>query len=51
MSGYLQDRRDFIKLALAASSVSLAPSLGWAFGSEEERTTWYRHAKFQYSLW
>ena len=46
MSGYSQDRRDFIKLALATSSLSFAPSLGWAFGSEEERTTWYRNAKF-----
>ena len=46
MSAYLRDRRDFIKLALAASSLPFAPSLGWAFGSEEERTTWYRNAKF-----
>src|SRR5437016_5716771 len=46
MSAYSHDRRDFLKFALAASSVSLAPSLGWAFGSEEERTTWYRNAKF-----
>ncbi|HEY4817459.1 MAG TPA: alpha-L-fucosidase [Candidatus Acidoferrum sp.] len=46
MSAYLQDRRDFIKLALATSSLSFAPSFGWAFGSEEERTTWYRNAKF-----
>ena len=46
MSAYSQDRRDFIKLALAASSLSFAPSLGLAFGSEEERTTWYRNAKF-----
>ncbi len=46
MSAYSRDRRDFIKLALAASSFSFAPSLGFAFGSEDERTTWYRNAKF-----
>jgi alpha-L-fucosidase len=46
MSAYLQDRRDFIKFVLASSSLSFAPSVGWAFGSEEERATWYRNAKF-----
>src|SRR6266576_6457133 len=46
MSAYSRDRRHFIKLALAASSFSFAPSLGFAFGSEDERTTWYRNAKF-----
>jgi alpha-L-fucosidase len=46
MSTCTQNRRDFIKFAVAASSVSFAPSLAWAFGSEEERTTWYRNAKF-----
>ncbi len=46
MSAYSQDRRDFIKLALAASSLSFAPGLGLAFGAEEDRSTWYRNAKF-----
>ena len=46
MSAYSQDRRDFIKLALAASSLSFASGLGLAFGAEEDRTTWYRNAKF-----
>ncbi len=46
MSACLQDRRDFIKLGLAASAFSFAPSVGWAVGSEEERTSWYRNAKF-----
>ena len=46
MTTCTQNRRDFIKFALAGSSVSVAPSLAWAFGSEEERTTWYRNAKF-----
>jgi hypothetical protein len=50
MTAYLQDRRDFIKFVLAASSLSFAPSLGSAFGSEEERTAWYRHAKFGMSI-
>jgi alpha-L-fucosidase len=46
MRGCSQDRRDFLKFALAAFSLSFTPSLVWAFGSEEERTTWYRNAKF-----
>jgi alpha-L-fucosidase len=45
MSAYPHDRRDFIKLALAASSLSFAPGLGLAFG-EEDRTSWYRDSKF-----
>jgi len=36
MSVYLQDRRKFMKLTLAASSLSFAPSLGFAFGPAEE---------------
>src|SRR5260370_10219769 len=46
MSACLQDRRDFIKLGLAASALSLAPSVGWAGGSEEEGMSWYRKVKF-----
>jgi alpha-L-fucosidase len=46
MSVHLPDRRSFIKLGLAASTLSFAPRLGWAFDSEEERTNWYRNAKF-----
>jgi len=46
MSIHLQDRREFLKLALAASSLPLLPRFGFAFGSEEERTAWYRNAKF-----
>src|SRR5258708_13429779 len=46
MSVYLQDRRKFMKLTLAASSLSFAPSLGFAFGPAEDRTAWYRNAKF-----
>ena len=46
MSIHLQDRREFLKLALAASSLPLLPRFGFAFGSEEEHTAWYRNAKF-----
>jgi alpha-L-fucosidase len=46
MTTYHRDRRDFIKLALCASSLFSSPSLAWSFGPEEERTAWYRQAKF-----
>ena len=45
MSAYLQDRRNFLKIAFA-SSLSWRPNFGWAFESESERTSWYRNAKF-----
>jgi alpha-L-fucosidase len=46
MNARLPDRRKFMKLTLAASSLSFAPSLGFALGSAEDRTAWYRNAKF-----
>src|SRR5260370_7748869 len=46
MGVHLQDRRKFMKLTLAASSLSFAPSLGFAFGPAEGRTAWYGNAKF-----
>src|SRR6202521_5987346 len=46
MRVYLEDRRKFMKLMLTASSISFAPSLGFAFGPAEDRTAWYRNAKF-----
>ncbi len=46
MGAYSQDRREFLKVALAATSLSIAPTFAWALGSEEERTAWYRNAKF-----
>jgi alpha-L-fucosidase len=46
MTANLHDRRTFMKLALAASSLSFAADLDLAFGSEEARTAWYRDAKF-----
>ena len=45
MGTYPQDRRDFIKLALAAATVPWFPRLSFA-GVEDERTAWYRDAKF-----
>jgi alpha-L-fucosidase len=35
-----------MKPTLAASSLSFALNLGFAFGPEEDRTAWYRNAKF-----
>src|SRR6266403_5694093 len=46
MGAYSQERREFLKVALAATSLSIAPTFAWALGSEEERTAWYRNAKF-----
>jgi len=46
MSAYAQDRREFLRTALAATSLSFAPRFAWALGSEEERAAWYRNAKF-----
>jgi alpha-L-fucosidase len=46
MSVYLLDRRKFMKLTLAASSRSFVSNLGFAFGPAEDRTAWYRNAKF-----
>src|SRR5260221_8917678 len=46
MSAFVQDRRNFLRMAFAASSLPLMPSFGWAFESGDERTTWYRNAKF-----
>src|SRR5437016_3703563 len=46
MAAYSQDRREFLRVALAATSLSFAPTFAWALGSEEERTAWYRNAKF-----
>jgi alpha-L-fucosidase len=42
----LPSRREFLKLALAASSLSLLPDLGFASAFADERTAWYRAAKF-----
>ena len=39
-------RRDFLKLALAASSIPLLPNFGFGSVLNDERTEWYRAAKF-----
>jgi len=36
MSAYAQDRREFLRAALDATSLSFAPRFAWALGSEEE---------------
>ena len=40
------NRRDFLKLGLAASSLPLLSNCAFAFGADDERTAWYRNAKF-----
>jgi alpha-L-fucosidase len=35
-----------LRVALAATSLSFAPTFAWALGSEEEQAAWYRNAKF-----
>jgi alpha-L-fucosidase len=44
--GGFPSRREFLRLALAASSLSLLPNLGFASAFADERTAWYRAAKF-----
>ena len=39
-------RRDFLKLALAASSLPLLPNFGFGSVFNDDRTAWYRAAKF-----
>ena len=39
-------RRQFIQSAFVASSFSLIPQFGFASSIEDERTAWYRNAKF-----
>jgi alpha-L-fucosidase len=46
MSAHDRGRRDFIKLAVAASCVPLVPSFGLSAGLADDRTDWYRNAKF-----
>lgn len=44
--GAPSSRRDFLKLALAAGALPLLPSLGLGSVLTDERTAWYRAAKF-----
>ena len=46
VSGCFSSRRDFLKLALAASSLPLLPNFAFGSGFNDERTAWYRAAKF-----
>lgn len=46
MNAYLPDRRTLLKIACAASSLSLMPGLSWACGSGRQRSIWYRNARF-----
>lgn len=48
MSAFLSNRRQFLKYAACASSLSMLPrfALGATTETEEERTAWYRDAKF-----
>jgi alpha-L-fucosidase len=46
MSAYNLHRRQFIQLALAASAYPLLPASGFAASLEDDRTLWYRDAKF-----
>jgi alpha-L-fucosidase len=46
MSAYPSSRREFMQLAFAVSSLSLFPGLGFGSMVEDERTAWYRDAKF-----
>jgi alpha-L-fucosidase len=46
MSAYIWNRRQFLNTSLAAASVSFLPRLGLGKGLEDERTAWFRAAKF-----
>jgi alpha-L-fucosidase len=46
MSAYIRDRREFLRLVLAASSMPLLSTLGRAEAMTFDRTSWYRNAKF-----
>jgi alpha-L-fucosidase len=46
MSAQSWSRRQFIQSTLAASSFSLLPNFAFASGFEDDRTAWYRNAKF-----
>src|SRR6202451_1735057 len=46
MSAYSQDRRRFLKVALAGCCIPFLPRPGWANTIACDRTTWYGGAKF-----
>jgi alpha-L-fucosidase len=46
MSAYILNRRQFLNAGLAAASVSFLPSFAVGESLEDERTAWFRAAKF-----
>jgi alpha-L-fucosidase len=46
MNAFSRDRRDFIKVAMLSSCLPLISNLGLAAAIAEDRTAWYRDAKF-----
>jgi alpha-L-fucosidase len=46
MNAFSYNRRDFIKVAALSSCLPLIPNFGLAAAVAEDRTTWYRDAKF-----
>jgi alpha-L-fucosidase len=46
MSAFPSRRRQFLKSALAASTLPFLPRMAFGMASEEARTAWYRDAKF-----
>src|SRR6202521_811448 len=46
MNAFSCDRREFIRVAVLSSCLPLIPNLGLAAAMAEERTSWYRDAKF-----
>lgn len=46
MSAYISNRRYFLKLAIGASALPFLPRIGFGLAPEDERTAWYRDAKF-----
>jgi alpha-L-fucosidase len=46
MSAYCFNRRHFLQAGLGTSAISLLPRAAWGLLPEEDRTAWYRDAKF-----
>lgn len=46
MSAYVESRRQFIRLGVATATVPFIPTLALGESTEDERTAWYRAAKF-----
>jgi alpha-L-fucosidase len=46
MNAHIANRRQFLQFALATSSLAIFPRLGYGSMTEEDRTAWYREAKF-----